>query len=82
MEPKGTSEYDDGLLEYLEDIIDTAELKKPIAEVERLGEARTEKVSRLRLVEMGKAKLEAERKEALAWQKFANEHVRARSRLW
>ena len=86
MKHKGTSEHDGRLLEYLEDIIGTAELKAPIetalAEVERLGEARAEKVSRLRLVEKEKAKLEAERKEALAWQKLANEHVGALSRLW
>ena len=36
----------------------------------------------MRLVEKEKAKLEAERKEALTWQKLANEHVRALSRLW
>ena len=51
MKPNGTSEHDDELLEYLEDITGTAELKAPIetalAEVERLGEARAEKVSRL-----------------------------------
>jgi len=77
MKHKGTSEHDGGLLEYLEDIIGTAELKAPIktalAEVEQLGEARAEKVSRLRLVEKEKAKLEAEWKEALAWQKLAND---------
>ncbi|KAG1879662.1 RecF/RecN/SMC N terminal domain-containing protein [Suillus tomentosus] len=86
MKPKGNSEHDDGLLEYLEDIIGTAALKAPIesalAEVDRLGEERTEKVARLRIVEKEKAKLDAERKEALAWLKLANEHVRALSRLW
>ena len=86
MKPSGTSEYDNGLLEYLEDITSTAELKAPIetalAEVERLGEETTEKVSRLRLVEKEKANLEAKRKEVLAWQKLANEYVRALSRLW
>ncbi|OJA20715.1 hypothetical protein AZE42_08198 [Rhizopogon vesiculosus] len=86
MKPKGTSEHDDGLLEYLEDIIGTAALKAPIetalGEVDRLGEERAEKVARLRIVEKEKAKLDAERKEALAWLKLANEHVRALSRLW
>ncbi|KAG0697734.1 RecF/RecN/SMC N terminal domain-containing protein [Suillus ampliporus] len=86
MKPKGTSEHDDGLLEYLEDIIGTAAFKAPIeaalADVERLGEERAEKVARLRIVEKEKAKLDAERKEALAWLKLANEHVRALSRLW
>jgi structural maintenance of chromosome 4 len=33
-------------------------------------------------VEKEKAKLDAEREEALAWLKLANEHVRALSRLW
>ncbi|KAG1768252.1 hypothetical protein EV702DRAFT_924111, partial [Suillus placidus] len=37
---------------------------------------------RLRIVEKEKAKLDAERKEALAWLKLANEHVRALNRLW
>ncbi|KAG1779874.1 hypothetical protein EV702DRAFT_965043, partial [Suillus placidus] len=86
MKPKGTSEHDDGLLEYLEDIIGTAALKAPIesalAEVDRLGEERAEKVARLRIVEKEKVKLDAERKEVLAWLKLANEHVRALSRLW
>ncbi|KAG0695738.1 hypothetical protein DFH29DRAFT_1029505 [Suillus ampliporus] len=85
-EPKGTSEHDDGLLEYLEDIIGIAVLKAPsesaLAEVDRLGEERAEKVARLRIVEKEKAKLDAERKEALAWLKLANKHVRALSRLW
>ncbi|KAG1748816.1 hypothetical protein EDD22DRAFT_981854 [Suillus occidentalis] len=71
---------------YTEDIIGTAALKAPIesalAEVDRLGEERAEKVARLRIVEKEKAKLDAERKEALAWLKLANEHVRALSRLW
>src|SRR6267154_3520595 len=86
MKPKGTSEHDDGLLEYLEDIIGAAVLKAPIeaalADVERLGEERAEKVARLKIVEKEKAKLDAERKEALTWLKLANEHVRALSRLW
>ncbi|KAG1756206.1 uncharacterized protein EDB91DRAFT_1260009 [Suillus paluster] len=42
MKPKGTSEHDNRLLEYLEDIIGTAAL----ADVEWLGEERAEKVAR------------------------------------
>ena len=84
MKLKGTSEHDDGLLEsrvprghrQLEAPIDTAS-----AEVARLGEERAEKVSRLRLVEKEKVKLETERKEALSRQKLANEHIRAESAL-
>ncbi|OAX36110.1 hypothetical protein K503DRAFT_772842 [Rhizopogon vinicolor AM-OR11-026] len=54
MKSKGTSEHDDGLLDYLEDIIGTAAPKAPIktalSEVDLLAGER------------GKAKLEAERK--------------------
>jgi structural maintenance of chromosome 4 len=38
-----------------------------------------EKVARLRIMEKEKAKLDAERKEVLAWLKFVNEHVKALS---
>ena len=48
MKPKAQSEHDDGMLEFLEDIIGTSALKEPIEDlnkrVEELGEARTEKV--------------------------------------
>jgi len=71
--------------EYLEDIVSIAGLEAPIdtasAEVARLGEERAEKVSRLRLVEKERVKLETERKEALSLQRLANEHVRAESAL-
>jgi structural maintenance of chromosome 4 len=51
MKPKATSEHDEGLLEYLEDIIGTSKYKDPIeealGEMERFGEERTEKVRHL-----------------------------------
>ncbi|KAG1863144.1 hypothetical protein F4604DRAFT_1683729 [Suillus subluteus] len=60
-----TSEHDDGLLEYPEDIIGTAALKAPIQSVlawmDQLGEERAETVARLRIVEKEKAQLDAER---------------------
>jgi structural maintenance of chromosome 4 len=66
----GTQGHDDGLLGYLEHIIGTATLKAPIEttldEVERLGEERAVKVTRLRTVEMVKVTLDAEMKDALA----------------
>ncbi|OJA14780.1 hypothetical protein AZE42_08761 [Rhizopogon vesiculosus] len=77
MKPKGTSEYDDVMLEYIEDIIGTAVLKGPIetalSEADRL--AGDKKVARLRIVETDKVKLDAERKEVQAWLKLTNEHV-------
>ena len=48
MKPKAQSEHDDGMLEFLEDIVGTSRFKEPIEElakrVEELNEARGEKV--------------------------------------
>ncbi|OAX36104.1 hypothetical protein K503DRAFT_802300 [Rhizopogon vinicolor AM-OR11-026] len=76
MKPKSTSECDDGMQEYIEDIIGTAALKAPIetalSEVDRL--AGDGKVAGLRIVETDKVKLDAERKEVQACLKLTNEH--------
>lgn len=49
MKPKAESEHDEGMLEYLEDIIGTNQFKEPIEnaekEVEELNEKRGEKVN-------------------------------------
>lgn len=49
MKPKGQTEHDEGMLEYLEDLIGSARLKDPIQtlcrRVEILNELRGEKVS-------------------------------------
>ena len=48
MKPKAQSEHEEGMLEYLEDIIGSSRFKEPIEqlakEVEALNEARGEKV--------------------------------------
>ncbi len=84
MKPKGT-EHDDGLLEYLEDIIGTSKYKEPIeqalVEVERLQEERGEKLNRLRIVEKERNALEGKRQEAMNYLRLHNEHVLAQSRL-
>ncbi|KAG6830095.1 hypothetical protein H0H92_002268 [Tricholoma furcatifolium] len=85
MKPKAASEHDDGLLEYLEDIIGTSRFKQPIeeslGEMERLNEDRMAKLNRLRIVEKDKAALEAQKKEAEDFLRLKNELVRAKSRL-
>lgn len=62
MKPKAQTEHEDGLLEYLEDIIGTTQYKKPIEEaeaaVEALNEERAEKASRWKVVERERAALE------------------------
>lgn len=86
MKPKAHNEHEDGLLEYLEDIIGTSSYKTPIeealAQMEALTDQRGEKLNRLRIVEREKNALEAERKEALDYLRLLNDHVRAKSRLW
>lgn len=61
MKAKAQNEHEDGLLEYLEDIIGTTRYKQPIEEasleVEALNEQRGEKMNRLRVVEREKAAL-------------------------
>ena len=86
MKPKASNKDDDGLLEYLEDIIGTAQYKEPIeetlAEVERLTEERQEKLNRLKIVEKDRKALEAKKKEAEDYLRMVNDLVRAQSRLW
>ncbi|KAN0127918.1 RecF/RecN/SMC N terminal domain containing protein [Lactarius tabidus] len=86
MKPKAPTEHEDGLLEYLEDIIGTSQYKEPIdtalIEMERLTEDRTDKLNRLRLVEREKNALEKEKREAENYLRLQNDHVRAQSTLY
>ncbi|KAF8982402.1 hypothetical protein BDQ17DRAFT_1437885 [Cyathus striatus] len=67
MKPKGSTEHEDGLLEYLEDII---------------GTSKQQKLNRLKLVEKEKSALEAAKREAEDYLRLKNDHIRALSRLW
>ncbi|KAG8836353.1 hypothetical protein FRC17_005639 [Serendipita sp. 399] len=86
MKPKAQTEHDEGLLEYLEDIIGTSKYKQPIedafSELDKLGEERSEKLNRLRLVEREKQALEADKKEADDFLRNSNEYARVQSRLF
>lgn len=86
MKPKAPTEHEDGLLEYLEDIIGTSKYKEPIdqalVEMERLQEDRQVKLNRLRLVEKEKVALEAKKKVAEDYLRLKNDHVRALSRQY
>jgi len=86
MKPKAPSEHEDGLLEYLEDIIGTSRFKEPLeeafTEMERLSEERADKLNRLRITEKEKNALEEKKGEAEDYLRLQNEHVRAQSRLW
>jgi len=85
MKPKAPSEHEDGLLEYLEDIIGTSKFKQPLeeafAEVDRLTEERAEKFNRLRITEKEKDALEDKKREAEDYLRLKNEHTKALSRF-
>ncbi|BGP29067.1 Structural maintenance of chromosomes protein 4 [Rhodotorula toruloides] len=71
MKPKGANDHEEGLLEYLEDIIGTAKYKPLIEEasvdVERLGDERAVQMNRVKLVEKEKGALESRKKAADAY---------------
>lgn len=86
MKPKAANEHDDGLLEYLEDIIGTSRYKSPIeesaAEVDMLNEVCMEKGSRVQHVEKEKNSLEDKKIKALAFIKDENELAFKQSALY
>lgn len=77
MKPKAGNEHEDGLLEYLEDIIGTSKYKSPIeesaAQVEELNEVCVEKSGRVQHVEKEKNSLEDKKEKALAYIRDENE---------
>jgi structural maintenance of chromosome 4 len=86
MKPKAHNEHDDGLLEYLEDIIGTAKYKQPIEdaamEVESLNDVVLEKANRVAIVEKEKDNLEDQKATALEYVKTENELVSKQSALY
>ena len=86
MKPKAANEHDDGLLEYLEDIIGTSKYKSPIeesaTEVDTLNEVCTEKSARVQHVEKEKNGLEDKKNKALAYIKDENELALKQSALY
>lgn len=86
MKPKAANEHDDGLLEYLEDIIGTSKYKTPIeesaTEVETLNEICMEKSGRVQHVEKEKNSLEDKKNKALAYLRDENELARKQSALY
>ncbi|KAI4137549.1 MAG: hypothetical protein L6R39_007220 [Caloplaca ligustica] len=86
MKPKAANEHDDGLLEYLEDIIGTSKYKTPIeesaTEVDTLNEVYAEKNARVQHVEREKSSLEDKKNKALAYIKDENELAFKQSALY
>ncbi|XP_044535971.1 structural maintenance of chromosomes protein 4-like [Gracilinanus agilis] len=77
MKPKGQSEHDEGMLEYLEDIIGSGRLKEPIEVLSQrldvLTEEREEKLKRVKIVEKEREYLEVEKNIAIDFLTLENE---------
>ncbi|KAL7751781.1 Structural maintenance of chromosomes protein 4 [Sorochytrium milnesiophthora] len=86
MKPKAANEHEEGLLEYLEDIIGTSKYKTTIetaaVQIEALNEQRAEKLNRVKIVESQRNALQEKRKEALEYLRSENELVTKKSMLW
>ncbi|CCD23232.1 condensin subunit SMC4 NDAI_0B01970 [Naumovozyma dairenensis CBS 421] len=85
MKPKAEREGDDGLLEYLEDIIGTADYKSSIEkntiEVDTLNEICIEKENRFEIVEREKNSLESSKNAALEFVKKERRLTLSKSKL-
>uniref|UniRef100_A0A8D0HIY6 Structural maintenance of chromosomes protein n=1 Tax=Sphenodon punctatus TaxID=8508 RepID=A0A8D0HIY6_SPHPU len=85
MKPKGQTEHDEGMLEYLEDIIGTGRLKEPIQvlcrRVEMLNEQRGEKLNRVKMVEKEKDALEGERNKANEFLTLENKMLKEKNHI-
>jgi structural maintenance of chromosome 4 len=86
MKPKAANEHEDGLLEYLEDIIGTSKYKTPIdeaaTEVETLNDVCVEKNNRVQHVEKEKTALEDKKNKALAYIRDENDLMIKQSALY
>ena len=86
MKPKAGNEHEDGLLEYLEDIIGTSKYKTPIeesaTEVETLNEICVEKSGRVQHVEKEKNSLEDKKNVALDFVRDENDLAMKQSALY
>ncbi|KAF9579344.1 hypothetical protein BGW38_004437, partial [Lunasporangiospora selenospora] len=86
MKPKAQNEHEDGLLEYLEDIIGTSAYKETIeksaVELEALNDERSERLTRVKYVEKEKESLEDRKREAEAFIKNENNLAVKQSALY
>jgi len=86
MKAKAQNDNDEGLLEYLEDIIGTSKYKQPIEEsvkeVEELNDVCVEKSSRVQHVEKERNSLEAKKEAALDFIRTDNELAIEQSQLF
>ncbi|UZJ52199.1 hypothetical protein CBS101457_001519 [Exobasidium rhododendri] len=86
MPPKAKNEHEEGLLEYLEDIIGTSSYKTPIEEaskkVDDANELRGERLARLKIVQKERDSLESKKLEAESYLRDQNALTQCQSTLW
>ncbi|KAK5972689.1 SMC hinge domain-containing protein [Trichostrongylus colubriformis] len=86
MKPKGESAHEEGMLEYLEDIIGSSRFRVPIeklsAKVEVLKEQRSQALQRVRAADREKVALEAPVREMISYLKAENHAVLLRNQLF
>ncbi|NWR35777.1 SMC4 protein, partial [Tachuris rubrigastra] len=86
MKPKGQTEHDEGMLEYLEDIIGSARLKEPIQtlchRVELLNECRGQKLNRVKMVEKEKDALEEDKNQAIEFLGLENKIFKEKNHIY
>jgi len=86
MKPKAHQEGDEGMLEYLEDIIGSSRLVPHIEalnkECEELAELKNEKANRVKLVEQEKLALEETKNEAVEYLLLENDIIKKKNLLW
>ncbi|XP_014288811.1 structural maintenance of chromosomes protein 4 [Halyomorpha halys] len=86
MKPKGPNEHESGMLEYLEDIIGTSRLKKPLekldAKVLALCEERQEKLNRVKLAEKDKEAFRGPMESALEYLRQVNSRTKLHNKLF
>lgn len=85
MKPKGDNAHEEGMLEYLEDIIGSSRFRVPIeklsAKVEILKEQRSQALQRVRAADREKVALEAPVREMISYLKAENHAVLLRNQL-
>ncbi|KAL6726057.1 hypothetical protein Aduo_008068 [Ancylostoma duodenale] len=86
MKPKGENAHEEGMLEYLEDIIGSSRFRVPIerlsARVDTLKEQRTNALQRVRVAEREKVALEGPVREMILYLKAENHAVLLRNQLF
>ncbi|KAI8743640.1 structural maintenance of chromosomes protein 4 [Biomphalaria glabrata] len=86
MKPKALTDHEDGMLEFLEDIIGSNRFKQPIEilskRVETLNDLRSEKLNRVKAVEKEMENLEGPKNEAMEFILLENELMLLKNKLY